>query len=449
MLGIAQNLNFSINELFYEFDAVHRKVLGACSKKDVIYQTLQAFQTSSYELFENVQSPCFYMMEEDYSFDLYCNQHSTTFPSIESVIEEQIETGAIGWQLKQNRVGVIELPNHPLYRQMITQSILTPSKTFGLFFGFINKHGPTVSAMSQHFISILNNSIANRLESLDYQKELKNENRSLSMQVEMKTKRLQAINTSLEAENKRRVKVEESLRDTQNELKKACEAKDQFLSLISHELRTPLVPVVTVSELLKENLQGDENIVLCDLINTSGQHLLRMVEDLLEISSANPIQEEKNTATHPLMDVQIVPFVTECLSFLKEQAVRKGLEFSVINLLPENLRILVPISHLRQIIVHLVGNAVKFTDHGKVVIQLEKDLDQRTVIRIQDTGIGIEQHHLDRIFEPFSQVDSSHSRRHSGAGLGLSICKNLAKQSNFDLEISSVFTRGTTVKVCL
>lgn len=435
-----------MNELFYEFDDVHRKVLSARSAYDIYEQTLRHFLILGERETSFLEHPSFYLLEEDFGFSLRTKASPSEKKEVESIIQQQVEKGALAWALKQNRINIIELPEHPRYRQMVTHSLFTPEKTYGIFIGFVKKGHAMLSILQTNLISILMNSVASRLDSIHSHEQLATANQRLQSQVDAKTQKLMLINQGLEKQISNRKEAEQQLRATQSKLMEASQVKSQFLSLVSHELRTPLVPVVSLSEMLRDTLTDESQREMCEIVNASAQHLLRMMEDILELSQMN-YGDDRPHKEPQINKICIVPFVRDSLEFFEKQALQKGLRFEVVSHLPPDVFVLVASAQLRQILFHLVGNAVKFTSYGSVRVKLEKNFSGNILVSIIDTGIGIEQHNLERIFDPFVQVDSSHSRKFVGAGLGLSIARSLARSIGVELAGQSVYGKGSTFTI--
>jgi signal transduction histidine kinase/CheY-like chemotaxis protein len=231
-------------------------------------------------------------------------------------------------------------------------------------------------------------------------------------------------------------------------LEQAVRAKDEFLANMSHELRTPLNAILGISEGLLEQYRGplnDRQQEMIGLIETSGQHLLALINDILDLSKVESGQMllEREPA-------QISQVCESSLLFVKEQAIKKRIQISF--QLNDHLAIAdVDSKRLKQILVNLLSNAVKFTEEGgHVSLAVTVDAGAGVIsYAVEDTGIGIASEDLARLFQPFVQVDASLSRRHSGTGLGLSLVRRLAEIHGGGVTVESEVGKGSRFTVTL
>jgi cell cycle sensor histidine kinase DivJ len=240
---------------------------------------------------------------------------------------------------------------------------------------------------------------------------------------------------------------EQSVEEARLEAERANDAKSRFLATMSHELRTPLNAIIGFSDMLvneKEmRLDGDRRREYAKLINDSGNHLLAVVNGILDMSKLDTGE----------FDIRPEPFelagaIGNCCDLLALKAREAGIELSmhVPHTLPE---IVADKRALKQILLNLLSNAIKFTDAGgrvKVTAEVEGTM---IAIAVADTGIGIGAEDMPRIGSPFFQARGSYDRRHDGTGLGLSIVKGLASLHGGDVAIDSRLGEGTCITVRL
>src|SRR3984957_12928898 len=236
--------------------------------------------------------------------------------------------------------------------------------------------------------------------------------------------------------------------ESNRQLAEAARAKSNFLDRMSHELRTPMNGVVGMTELLARTPLSATQTRLTATIRSSAGVLLQIVNDLLDLSKiqAGKVQLES-------LPIDLIPLLEECTSLFSGGAATKGIELIVCPTAHDHQDLMGDPLRLRQILMNLIGNAVKFTAQGEVVVKadiLSIEPDRATLqFTVSDTGVGMDEATIAKIFEPFTQADESTSRRFGGSGLGLAICRELAELLGGTITVTSTPKVGSTFTLTL
>ncbi|MCK4626825.1 MAG: response regulator, partial [Phycisphaerae bacterium] len=230
----------------------------------------------------------------------------------------------------------------------------------------------------------------------------------------------------------------------------ADQTKSEFLANMSHEIRTPLTAILGYTELMMDPEQeSDERTKCLTIVRRNGEHLLMLINDILDISKI-----EAGKLTIESRRYSIPPVVSEVLSMMRVRAIDKGITLSAEYAGPLPKEITSDEARLRQSLINLVGNAVKFTDTGGVKMIVSflhewRDGTPAVEIKVTDTGIGISPENLDKLFEAFTQADASTSRKYGGTGLGLAITRRIAELMGGELKAESTFGEGSTFTITI
>ncbi|HFC12497.1 MAG TPA: hypothetical protein ENJ56_06595 [Anaerolineae bacterium] len=295
----------------------------------------------------------------------------------------------------------------------------------------------------------------------------------LEERVNRRTQELALLNFELQDEVMRRHQVEEQLKQEELvlkeernnleeevikrtaalsnaniQLKQAMNMRDAFVANMSHELRTPLNSILGNAEILQETLYGPLNsrqLRAVNRIESSGRHLLSLISDILDVSKI-----ESGKFQVQLAPVNISALCRSSLSMVKVNANSKQIDLSLV-LDPEVKMVILDSRRIKQAIVNLLSNAVKFTPAGGRVglIVRGQPAKQQVRIIVWDTGVGIAEKHLQKLFEPFIQLDSSLAKEHEGTGLGLSLARQLVELHNGSIGVKSQLGKGSLFVITL
>ncbi|MAZ87215.1 MAG: hypothetical protein CL693_06185 [Cellvibrionaceae bacterium] len=232
------------------------------------------------------------------------------------------------------------------------------------------------------------------------------------------------------------------------QLEETSQAKDDFLANVSHEIRTPMNGIIGAAELMKDADNDKQRTEYTRVIQQSASALLSLINDLLDLSKIESGQLEVSKESF-----QPSSILNEVNHLLREKSEKKSIELSFVFDEEQRTGLIGDSSRIRQILINLVGNAIKFTEQGSVTIETTvvkiDELYSLLEITVEDTGIGIEERHQEKLFSRFTQADGSITRKFGGTGLGLSISKQLADLMGGELTFTSEYGKGSTFKLSL
>lgn len=372
----------------------------------------------------------FFAINEEMSFTLSYNKPEDIGDQIQEEFNKQMQSGVLAWALNSERAVTVK-PETEFMKAGNADLIVCPLEAnkgiLGLFIAQPEENPEDMHQLEMMLLNVALVATTLALENAQLTQNLKEANLELENKVQARTEKLKLALTEAE---------------------KATKAKSEFLATMSHEIRTPMNGVLGMCELLMETELADQQYSYTNVIHNSGKALLTVINDILDFSK---IEAGK-------LELENIPFelrsnIEEVVDVLAPRAAEKSID--LIADIDCNLPKLVlgDGMRLRQILLNLASNAIKFTSEGNVLFKISLVLSQQdeaiVKFEVEDTGIGIPPEKQVRLFQSFSQVDSSTSRKFGGTGLGLAISQSLCQMMGGEISVTSVMNEGSTFRFTL
>ena len=407
--------------------------------------------------------------EENNSFEIDDCVPLNAQPELQVLVDELIDRGEFGWALNQNRICEPQLRLNG--RRVLLHVLASRTRIRGMFIGVLNETETVPSAMTLGLISaILYNSayalessalykmvlvhneklesevVARTQELNQAQQALKQSNEELEERVKVRTAELSSANKKLVGEIERRKKIEDSLRESEEELiaarqiaESANHAKSDFLSKMSHELRTPLNAILGFSQVMEldDLLMKSPNGAYVDEIRIAGEHLLTLINEVLDLAKIEAGIIDVNMENINLGDV-----LRECYALINPMAKKKNVKLQALPDYIDSMFIYADRTLIKQVFINLLSNAVKYNiDNGHIKVEAARE-DNQIEITVSDTGQGIKEDKVQYMFQPFNRLGADVSNI-EGTGMGMVITKHLVLLMDGDITFNSTYGEGT------
>jgi len=340
----------------------------------------------------------------------HCNP-SPYRDTLQRAVEICINDGTFAWAISQSRAIVVQTN----IATIVLHTVATRDRVLGMYAGITSNTADEINDVSLNLLSVVLHQAAYAIESSEL-------NQYLEEKIATRTEQLEKAKEQAEAANR---------------------AKSGFLSTMSHEIRTPLNGMVGMLSLLQTTQLNNRQQEFLDTALNSCDNLLLLINDILDFSKI-----EAGKLTLEQVNFDPLNTIESSAITLAEQAYQKGLELIFELPASASLALIGDPTRLNQIIINLVGNAIKFTAEGTITVSaklMTVENDHRGLyVEVRDTGIGIDTDAQQNIFNSFSQADDSTTRRYGGTGLGLAICKKLATAMGGKIGINSESGKGST-----
>ncbi|MBF0588331.1 MAG: response regulator [Magnetococcales bacterium] len=361
---------------------------------------------------------------------------------VNTLVDNMIDSGAFAWALRQNCTVVEQIPDLP-GKHILMHTFIIGGKEQGMFIGILgaDKNGVSdrVKRSHQELLSILINNGAHALEGAFLQKALYESNQKLEHALTHITENNMELHEQVNAH----ATSETALREAMKQAEEASQAKSAFLANMSHEIRTPMNGVMGMVDLALATQLPEKSREYLTQAKSSSQTLLRLINDILDFSKIEAGKLSIDPIPFYLGDV-----MSEAVAFFRSKGAQEGVEI-IVSAPPTSVGQLIgdPF-RIQQVIINLLGNAIKFTHEGEIALRVRPIEQSSSQIVLQfsvtDTGIGLSEEQIARLFSAFVQADGSTTRKYGGTGLGLAICKRLVDMMGGRIWVESQLEQGST-----
>ncbi|MEJ2156690.1 MAG: ATP-binding protein [Desulfobacteraceae bacterium] len=370
----------------------------------------------------------FYLVdEESFLFSPKFCDAPGQLTEIEEEVDFMIDQGFFAWAVRENRGVLITSRDHD--RQFLLHVISCDSRVRGMFVGHLPEEKHAIADTALTLLSIILMRVATALENREYYNFLQNQKDILEKKVVMRTEALTRSERRLKAAMTKATLLA-------RKAEQASEAKSDFLAKMSHELRTPLNGIIGMAEIALSSEMDDRQRQMLQIIDRESNALLRIINDILDFSK---VEAGKMEIEYRPFDLRAL--LDEVADTMVLQARQKGLEL-ITDLAPQiPARLRGDAMRIKQVLLNLAGNALKFTHQGEIriagALKQKNHRQVRIEFSVKDTGIGIPMEKQAAIFEGFTQADQSTTRKYGGTGLGITISRQLVALMGGELSVES------------
>jgi signal transduction histidine kinase/CheY-like chemotaxis protein/HPt (histidine-containing phosphotransfer) domain-containing protein len=349
------------------------------------------------------------------------SQHSVK--ALKTELERRVDDGHFAWALRQTRAVV--LPTLTGKGTLLLCALGTRNRVRGMFAGLYVDGAASLSETKLNLLLLILSGVANVLESTALYRLIKQQNVELEERVALRTRELEAARREADAAN---------------------HAKGAFLANMSHEIRTPLTAIIGYAELLARGaVPIEQRQSAINTIAGAGRHLLELVSAVLDLSKLESGQLPSESVALDLRQL-----IADVAGIVTPQMQAKGIDFALECIEPIPDTIASDPLRLRQILLNLLGNAIKFTGQGVIGLRVRVVNGGETLVfEVSDSGIGISAEQAQALFQPFAQADASVSRRFGGTGLGLYLSRQFAERLDGTLELDTEYRGGALFRLAI